>query len=140
MIKVFDWKEEYSVGVKELDAQHQKLVAILDELNSALLKAKGAEISGPIIDRLAAYAKEHFATEERLFKKYNYPEERQHKAEHNSFLTQLNKFRKEYDRGNKLVAVDLMQFVKKWFVDHLQTTDYRYVPFLKEHGISSLSK
>lgn len=140
MVKVFDWKEEYSVGVREIDAQHQELVAILNELNGALLKAKGAEISGPIIARLAEYAARHFADEERLLKKYAYPEERQHKAEHDSFLARLGKFRKEYERGNKLVAVDLMQFVKQWFVDHLQTTDYRYASFLKEQRLEGQRK
>lgn len=139
MVKIIQWEEGFSVGVKEIDEQHKELVAILDDLYNAMLKAKGKEILEVTLQRLTDYTAKHFAMEERLFKKYNYPEARAHKAEHDAMLRKLTKFKKEHKRG-ELVGVDLMNFLKDWFINHLQTTDYRYVPFFKEVGLADSAK
>lgn len=134
MVTVFAWKEEYSVAIPEIDAQHRQLVTILEDLHRAMRKAEGTTVLGSILDRLQQYAAEHFATEERLFKKYHYPEEQEHKREHESFLAKLSSFQKAHGRGEKLASSELMQFIENWFVDHMQATDYRYVPFFQKLG------
>ncbi len=136
MVQIIEWQDEYSVGIEEVDAQHKELVAILDDLYNALLKAQGAEVVGSTLERLTEYTRNHFATEERLFKKYSYPEEQEHKKEHGEFLQKLNSFIKEHERGNKLIGVDLVHFVRDWFEDHFKVTDYRYSSFFKEVGVA----
>lgn len=132
---IFAWKDEYSVGIEEIDQQHRQLVGILDELYTAMLKARGAEQVEATLERLFAYTREHFATEERLFRKHCYPEEREHAAEHAALIARLTKFRKEHQRG-KPVGVELMLSIKEWFVEHLQTTDHRYVGFFRSVGVA----
>ena len=39
-----------------------------------------------------------------------------------AMFKKVNSFQKEFKNG-KLIGVDLMQFLNKWFVEHLQTTD-----------------
>lgn len=140
MVTVFAWKKEYSVEIPEIDAQHRQLVAILEDLNRAMRKAEGHKVLEVILDRLQQYATEHFATEERLFKKYRYPEEEDHKREHDEFLIKLAACRKAAFRNGKLSSTELMQLIEQWFVDHMQTTDYRYVPFFQEVGNVSVPK
>ncbi len=137
MVRIIDWDAQFSVGIKEIDEQHQVLVEILDDLYNAMLKAKGKEVAQETLDRLFAYTRSHFATEERLFKKYCYPEEQEHKAEHDGMLNRLNKFQRDFKDG-KLISVDLMLFLKEWFVNHLQTTDHRYIDFFREKGVADL--
>jgi len=139
MAQIFWWREEYSVGIKEIDEQHKQWVNILNELGTALLEFKGHEVVESVLKRLINFTREHFATEERLFKKYNYPEEKAHKAEHDKLLEKVSKFQQDYDRGHKMVGVDLMEYLKNWFKDHVQTTDYRYAPFFKELGVNKIS-
>jgi hemerythrin len=38
---LFDWKETYSVGVKEIDNQHKMLVGTLNELFEAMRNTRG---------------------------------------------------------------------------------------------------
>ncbi|MGV1100183.1 bacteriohemerythrin [Thiovibrio sp. JS02] len=137
MVRIIEWDQKFSVGIKEIDDQHKVLTEILDDLYNAMLKAKGREVAQATLDRLFTYTKTHFTTEERLFKKYCYPEEEKHKAEHEAMLKRLNKFQRESKDG-KAISVDLMLFLKGWFIDHLQTTDHRYVEFFKQKGVSDL--
>ena len=136
-MKIIEWEDKLSVGIKEIDDQHKVLVEILDELYYAMLKARGPEVIETTLEKVIQYTKTHFATEERLFKKYSYPEEKAHKAEHDAMLKKVNAFHRDFKNG-KLIGVDLMQFLNKWFVEHLQTTDYRYVNFFKGVGVSTL--
>ena len=136
MVKIIEWQDEYSVGVEEIDAQHKELVETLDDLYNALLKAKGYEAAESTLERLTKYTREHFVTEERLFKKYRYPEEQEHKQEHAQFLQKLNSFIKAHERGDKRIGVDLVHFVRDWFENHLKVTDYRYISFFKEVGVA----
>lgn len=136
-MKIIEWDEKFSVGIKEIDDQHKVLVEILDELYLAMLKARGNEVVEATLDKVIRYTKSHFSTEELLFKKYSYPEEKLHKAEHDAMLKKVDAFRRDFKNG-KLIGVDLMHFLKKWFVEHLQTTDYRYVKFFKGVGVSTL--
>ncbi len=138
MAQIFWWRDEYSIGIKEIDEQHKRWVDILNELGTALLEFKGPEVAESVLKRLFDFTMEHFATEERLFKKYNYPEEKEHKAEHAKLLAKVAKFKKEFARGNKMVGTDLMEYLKNWFKDHVLTTDYRYVPFFKELGVNRI--
>ena len=137
-MKIIEWDEKFSVGIKEIDDQHKVLVDILDELYLAMLKARGNEVIEATLDKVIRYTKTHFSTEELLFKKYSYPEENPHKAEHDAMLKKVDAFRRDFKNG-KLIGVDLMHCLKKWFVEHLQTTDYRYVEFFKGVGVSTLS-
>ncbi len=136
-MKIIEWNEKFSVGIKEIDDQHRVLVDILDELYYAMLKARGNEVIETTLAKLVQYTKTHFATEELLFKKHSYPEEKAHKAEHDAMLKKVAAFRKDFENG-KLIGVDLMHFLNKWFVEHLQTTDYRYVNFFRGIGVSTL--
>lgn len=136
-MKIIEWEEKFSVGIKEIDEQHKVLVDILDELYLAMLKARGNEVIEATLDKVIRYTKNHFSTEELLFKKYSYPEEKPHKAEHDAMLKKVDAFRRDFKNG-KLIGVDLMHFLKNWFVEHLQTTDYRYVKFFKGVGVSTL--
>lgn len=136
-MKIIEWDEKFSVGIKEIDDQHKVLVDILDELYYAMLKARGNEVIETTLKKLVQYTKTHFTTEELLFKKYSYPEEKAHKAEHDAMLKKVAAFRQDF-KNEKLIGVDLMHFLNKWFVEHLQTTDYRYVNFFKGVGVSTL--
>jgi hemerythrin-like metal-binding protein len=81
MASLFVWNDSYSTGIREIDAQHKKLVDILNALYDAM--GKGRAIS-PLANarRAYQYTVVHFATEERLFKLHGYPDALAHKREH----------------------------------------------------------
>lgn len=47
-MSVFAWKEEYSVGIREIDDQHKQLVAMVNAIHKAMSKGEGRAILGDI--------------------------------------------------------------------------------------------
>lgn len=69
----FDWKDSYSVGVKEMDNQHKVLVDLINQLHTAMTAGKGSSVAGPIISEMVRYTKFHFDAEEKLMTTHGYP-------------------------------------------------------------------
>ncbi len=132
---LFEWKDEMSVNVKEIDSQHKKLVNLLNELHSAMLERKSKEALGKILDELIDYADIHFRTEEKYFDRFGYPETDAHKKEHRDFVEKVLDFRKGYREGRLLLSMDVMNFLKDWLKNHIMGSDQKYSKFFNEKGL-----
>jgi len=132
------WKDEYSVGVKELDEQHKKFVGILGKLFEALNQESGEvkkEIVFNIFGELAEYADIHFATEERYFDEFKYEEAEQHKKEHRIFEEKVGQLKSQYLNNELSTTFDLVDFLEDWLLDHLSTMDKKYTKCFNDHGL-----
>ncbi|MDT3700179.1 MAG: bacteriohemerythrin [Thermincola sp.] len=127
--------EKYSVGVKEIDLQHQKLVELINSLHDAMKEGKGKDVLARVIQELVKYAASHFATEEKYMTKFNYPGYSAHKAEHEKFVKQVVDFQKDFDSGKAVMTLEVMSFLKDWLVKHILGTDKKYTSFFNEHGL-----
>lgn len=132
---LISWNQDLSVNIQMIDKQHQKLVAMLNELNDAMRERKSKEILGKTIANLADYALTHFMTEERLFDKHQYPHQAAHKQEHNSFAEKVAQFKTRHERGEVALSIEMMIFLKDWLINHIQGSDKKYGPFLNERGL-----
>ncbi len=61
------WNQGMSVGVRVLDEDHKKLIAMINELHASMMEGHSNEIVGGVLRRLANYTVEHFQREEKLF-------------------------------------------------------------------------
>jgi methyl-accepting chemotaxis protein/hemerythrin len=131
----FPWNTSLSVNIKQIDEQHQVLVAMINELHRAMkLKQSNAAI-GSILDRLVEYTVNHFGHEEKLFAQYGYPEEKAHVEIHRKLVAQVSDIQKKFEDGEAMVSMELMTFLKDWLVNHIQGTDKKYSSFLRGHGV-----
>jgi len=55
----FVWKSRYSVGVRDLDRQHQTIMQGLNELHEELMNGKINEAVVPLVNNLVSIAAEH---------------------------------------------------------------------------------
>jgi len=131
----FEWTDELSVGISEVDTQHKKLIAMINSLNEAIAEGRAREAIQKVIDELADYTVSHFGMEERYFKQYNYPEYTAHKGLHDRFVAKVNEAREGLTKGRAMIGRDIMIFLKEWLVEHIMKTDKRYAPFLRKHGV-----
>ena len=63
------WDQSYSVSVKKLDEQHQKLFSLLNTLHEAMRQGKGQAVVEDTLGELALYIVTHFRAEEELLRK-----------------------------------------------------------------------
>lgn len=133
---LLNWTSSYSVNVKEIDLQHQKLVNLINLLHDAMKSGKGKEVMGQALNDLVSYTKFHFKYEEDLFQKTMYPDTMIHKRQHQDLVKQVSDFVKQFQTGEKLLTMDLMNFLKKWLTDHIVGTDKKYSAHFNSKGIN----
>ncbi|HOJ43227.1 MAG TPA: bacteriohemerythrin, partial [Syntrophorhabdaceae bacterium] len=96
---------------------------------------KGKDILGSIIDGLVNYAATHFATEEKYFDMFKYPDAPNHKKEHADFVKKVGEFQDGFKKGNLALTIEVMHFLKDWLTKHILGTDKKYGPFFNEKGL-----
>jgi len=133
---MFDWNNSYSVQIGSIDAQHQTLFRIAAELHSAMANGQGKTAVARTLDRLIQYVSMHFSHEERLMRLHGYPDFAAHKAEHDALTKQVVQFQQEFQAGRAIVTVQLLRFLKEWLQNHIQGSDQKYAPFLREKAVA----
>jgi hemerythrin len=125
-----------SVGIREIDSQHQKLVGMLNALNAEMKLGKGSEASKKILKELLVYTQTHFATEEKLMKTHAYPGSDNHRSEHIKLLSEASGLEEQILKTTAPISIKLLQFLKKWLTDHIMAEDKKFGQFLKTKGVS----
>lgn len=129
------WSRDMSVGVASLDAQHQRLFQMFDDLEQAMDDGRGQEAVVGIFEGLVAYAREHFEREEKLFSHTGYQEAAAHKVEHDAFIRAVEELRAEHRGGDAGAPSRALDFMSAWMRDHICGTDKRYTAHLNSRGI-----
>ena len=132
-----NWTKEFSVGVKELDEQHQKLIAIINQLFTLYSEKKFKDVDvDPIFKQLLDYADYHFGTEEHYFNLYNYEKKEPHIAMHNAYRQKIKDLKDEYDANNSektLFAIN--NFLNDWWIWHINNADKEYTAYFNANGL-----
>lgn len=131
----FGWSEKYSLGIKEIDPQHMKLIGMISKLDEAMRKGEGRQVLGVILKELIDYTRTHFAFEERLMKTNGYPEYDEHKAKHEKMTRKVLDIQEQYKEGKTNITFEVMKFLEDWIDKHIMGTDMKYAPFLKSKGV-----
>ncbi len=129
------WDTSYSVGVKELDEQHQELLALVDNLYAALNQDQGKEVIIGALGELIEHKRAHFASEERLMVCCGYPGYSKHKGEHEAFIQKLLEFQGRYLTGRASMNDQVVASLENWLSEHILGADQKYVPYLISKGI-----
>lgn len=133
---LINWNETYSVKVKEIDGQHKKLVDIINELHYKMKEGKGKEVIEKLLSELFDYTVFHFSFEEKLLNNHNYPDYKTHVKLHSDLVDQVKVFRKKVETVGALLSLELMNFLKKWLVEHILNSDKKYSSFLNAKGVA----
>jgi hemerythrin len=131
-MRLIKWRKEFSVGIRELDNQHKKIIKILNQIFALHEKEKDEKELEKIISNLYEYIKDHFRKEEEYMLNHNYAGYDKQKQEHNQFIDRFSEFQGEFLKGHRLTTINLFNFVWDWFSQHIVKLDKLYSSFLKE--------
>lgn len=130
------WSEKYSVEIASIDAQHQRLIDLINQLNILMKEGKGSAVVSEVLAELVDYTKEHLANEEHQLVVTGYPDYAQHKKLHDEFIKKINEFQATYNTGKSLMLViTISNFLWDWLSQHILVVDKKYSEHLKQHGI-----
>jgi len=137
--KLITWSEEYELGFKTIDEQHQVLVGLINELYSAFIDAEAMEAISGILDKMLDYTGYHFKTEEDFFLKNNYPDIENHKKEHELFVEKTKSFINKFSQDDAELTYDVMNFLRGWLLAHIQGSDKEYSRYFVKKGVTDIS-
>ena len=129
------WGPRLETGISIIDAQHKRLVDIINELNDAQKAGRSDEIMGAIFDELVAYTETHFSVEEKLMANHGYENVGNHRREHRVFTDQIKMDRDNFNAGAWVFEERLMDYLRGWLVNHIAVSDRAYVPTLQRAGV-----
>jgi len=136
LVALFQWDESFSVGVRQFDAQHQKLVDMLNSLHDASQEGRSREVLGRIFHDLIEYTVTHFQAEERLMAASGFPGYAEHRMEHERLTARAVQLQEEFRKGKINVDLDVLNFLVAWLGGHIKGTDREYGPYLNDRGIT----
>jgi hemerythrin-like metal-binding protein len=135
MADFFPWISSFETGIAVIDAQHRRLVGMLNELFDAMNRGEGNAVVGRILDGMVEYTQYHFDTEESLFARYGYPNSAEHTREHKALRKQVIKLRASLRAGRSVFAHQIAELLKDWLRVHILQSDKKYAPFLLAKGV-----
>lgn len=128
------WDNDFSVHIKEIDEQHKKLINLINDTYEHMKNDKGQEIMPKIFEQLNTYTNEHFNTEEKYFKMFNYFDKENHIKEHQAFKRKIEEFKSSSNKTSDL-TYEILMFLSDWLHKHLIEIDQKYVECFKKHGL-----
>ena len=132
--KLIEWNDELSVGIQEIDDQHQLLVSLLNKLHAAIHQHHGREAAQAILGELVDYTKIHFAVEESLMRILGFPGYEEHKVQHDTLIGEVKELQEKLASGKKSISFELLHFLRMWLTKHIMNEDQQYGPFFLNKG------
>jgi diguanylate cyclase (GGDEF)-like protein/hemerythrin-like metal-binding protein/PAS domain S-box-containing protein len=112
------WNVAHEVGVREIDEQHARLAALLNELAGAL---RNGQEHAAIFREIIRYTSFHFATEERLMHTCHYDGTATHHDMHRRLLDDLRSLRLE--QGERVSVSLTLRYLQEWLLRHVDGAD-----------------
>lgn len=124
---MLNWKEEYLIGVEEIDKQHEKLFEIggraFDLLKNDMYIDKYDKII-EVINELKNYAIFHFKSEEDYMLSIGYKRFFAQKVEHDDFLKKVSSIDlNKIDENQDAELLSIIEFVIDWTAEHILKSD-----------------
>ncbi len=127
---MFEWNNDYSVGIEEIDKQHKHLIGIGAELMEMVKHYSNEDLYDDVIDaveRMKDYTVYHFATEERMMEQAGFEGLSAHKEEHRRFVEKLNAVDiSQLDEDQTEFIMDILKFISTWIFKHIIGSDFEY--------------
>ncbi len=120
------WKPFYSVNHSAMDAEHQQIIACLNELYAAMNGGDATSAKKHAMDALVRYTRTHFENEEKVLRETGYPDFAAHKALHDDMRRRTAGLAANL---NLATARDLLVFLKDWWLGHIQSEDKKYATY-----------
>jgi len=122
------WTGAYSVGVPELDEQHQCLMELMNNFHQAMVEGQGRDKLEGVFAALTEYAAGHFRSEEEWMEGQGYPRLAEHRRQHEDLFRRLQELQGKSAAANPALSVSTAMFLSDWLREHILRSDRMYDP------------
>ncbi len=128
-----EWSDKFSVGVDVIDAQHRKLLELINQFGDiADAENTTRANSFSALNAMVKYAELHFKTEEGYLERYGYSQYSNQKKDHEEFFEKVFSMMQQLEDEGILTLGSIIIFLEDWYADHILGEDQKYKKFLME--------
>jgi len=128
-----EWDPKYSVDVEEIDIHQKKMFELFNQLIDMKEETQEPKAYANMITEINDYSKLYFSREEKILKKKGYPDYESHSKAHRQFIRNSISLRREIAEDFNNLTMEVIKELRDWFINHIETNDALYVPFLRIH-------
>jgi hemerythrin len=128
------WNDALLTGDTEVDAQHRALYDLVNDLSADALLDDNPALTEIELERILRYAANHFATEESLMDRTEYPRRAEHIAIHHEFARAATDMVEAHLSGDGPTLPDLAAFMEDWLEHHIHDEDMPLVEHVRQRG------
>lgn len=121
---MFEWSPFFETGLADVDAQHQRLVGLLNGLTRDVDSASPAHLGAALVE-LAEYTQYHFRCEEDNMRLAGVFDTfyQGHCATHQRFVQQVSGWIEAHQRGEAIDIRKILSFLADWLIFHILGDD-----------------
>lgn len=124
---MIQWKDEYKIGIQQIDEQHEKLFELANRAYDILTKEIVVDKYDKVInliEELREYTSYHFKTEEEYMLKIGYKRFLSQKVAHDEFIKKIYETKLDnLDENEDKYLTDILEFLVNWLSDHILGSD-----------------
>lgn len=128
----FEWAQDMVIDGGVIDAEHKKLVDLVNTLHDATSAGRGREVVGDLLNELIRDTADHLQHEEAAMVAAGFPHLERHKIGHQAFVAELDKLQERYRQGSISVAAQLSTVLRDWLSLHIRRNDKELHDFLQQ--------
>ena len=122
------WSDNNKLGIPIIDEQHRGIVSTINSLHYFMQTGHGREIIKPTLITVQQYTDIHFRTEEALMTEAGYPAFDEHAKLHRELMDKTRRLSVDANRHKD--PIEVLRFLKGWWLAHISKEDRKYTPFL----------
>jgi len=130
---LIDWNDALSVGYRPIDADHLRLVELVNELHDNLLAGSSMTLIEAGFQRLVRHTASHFRHEEQLMAESGFSDSVNHTLVHRQLETQIADLLARLAAGEPVFTLELVEFLRNWLLNHILTLDKKLGEHLAQH-------
>ena len=126
-----EWLETFELGVPEIDGDHRTIVDLMKAIEAAL-SAGHRKQAVRLIDRLVAFAEDHFRREEALLVAWGYPEVTTHCQYHRGLVETVDRIKEAcLEKGDTGSFEACCEEMMRYIVDDVVQGDMHLKSYLQ---------
>lgn len=134
---MINWNDGLSIGVKDLDDDHKKILNTINTLSIAISNDEPKSVIDNIFNDLQEFTKLHFLREEIFLKKCDFPNIQERLEHHRTLIRKFPELRVKLSNSlNTENAQEVSYFLTDWLFNHIIEKDIPASPMLQKCGLS----
>jgi len=132
---MLSWRDDYRVGVPLIDAEHHYLIGLINEFHDQYASGGARRHMLMVLNRLVAYAEQHFQHEEALMEESGYARLARHRELHEGLYSSVFALHEELSANAANVNAKTLRFLRHWIIGHILEEDMDIGDFLRRKAV-----